>query len=397
MNIEVILKSEIQEFIKTNFNEDSSKLALKKNPFPGVDYKEIINQIEAKNKCKTKLPLWFDTKSIVYPSKISVEQTSSEISAKYKATLLSGKKLIDITGGFGVDAYYFSNHFENVIHCEINSDLSEIVKHNFSVLKKQNIQCFNDDGLNVLKNLNQKFNAIYIDPSRRNDKKGKVFLLADCEPNVPELLDDYFEFSDTILIKTAPILDLKAGLSELKLVSKIHIVAVENEVKEILWQIEKNFDAEIEIKTVNLKKNNSQYFDFYLRPTLFSDYSEPKKYLFEPNAAILKSGGFLEVAKQFKVSKLHQHSHLYTSETIIPFPGRCFEVEKQFEFSKKNMELHLKNEQINVTIRNFPDTVENLRKKYKIKEGGNNYCFFTTDQNEQKIVLICKKINENEI
>ena len=165
-----------------------------------------------------------------------------------------GEKLIDCTGGFGIDDYYFSKQFQSVIHCELNADLSQVVKHNFEVLKAINIECIQGDSTRILEQLNQKFDCIYIDPSRRNDAKGKVFMLADCLPNVVDLQDFYYQFTDTILIKTAPILDLHAGLLELKNVSEIHIVAVDNEVKELLWKIDKNFDASPEIIAVNLEK-----------------------------------------------------------------------------------------------------------------------------------------------
>uniref|UniRef100_UPI00404899C9 hypothetical protein n=1 Tax=Flavobacterium sp. TaxID=239 RepID=UPI00404899C9 len=245
MNIDDILHNDIQDFINENLNTDSTKLALKKNPFPEVSYAEIINQIIAKKKAKDKLPTWFSKENIIYPEKISMEQTSSETTAKYKASLVSGEKLIDCTGGFGIDDYYFSKVFKSLIHCELNSDLSKIVKHNFKVLNATNIKCYQGDSTEFLKNYHaepveaQKFDCIYIDPSRRNDTKGKVFMLADCLPNVVELQDFYYQFTNTLLIKTAPILDLHAGLLELKNVAEIHVVAVDNEVKELLWKIEK--------------------------------------------------------------------------------------------------------------------------------------------------------------
>ena len=221
MNLESLLQPEIQDFINKNLNEDSTKLALKKNPFPEVNYSVLINQIIAQKKAKEKLPTWFLLENIIYPEKISIEQTSSETTAKYKASLVSGKKMIDCSGGFGIDGYYFSKQFQSVIHCELNPDLSQIVKHNFEVLKATNIDCFHGDSTEILEQLNERFDCIYIDPSRRNDAKGKVFMLADCLPNVIDLQDFYYQFTNTILIKTAPILDLRAGLLELKNVAQI--------------------------------------------------------------------------------------------------------------------------------------------------------------------------------
>ncbi|MEP6804168.1 MAG: class I SAM-dependent methyltransferase, partial [Flavobacterium sp.] len=297
------------------------------------------------------------------------------------------------TGGFGVDDYYFSKKFKNIAHCEINEDLSAIVKHNFEQLKVTNCTFYADDSTTVLNGLNQKWDWIYIDPSRRNDAKGKVFMLKDCLPNVPDLLDFYFEKSNSILIKTAPLLDISAGLSELKFVKNIHIIALENEVKELLFEIHHHYSGDITIKTANIVKDKTETFEFVLgNDSLFPSYHLPQRYVYEPNSAIMKSGGFDEVSAVFDINKLHKHSHLYSSDALIDFPGRRFEVTKVIPYSKNEMKTELTNQQANVTTRNFPDTVENIRKKWKIKNGGNLYCFFTTDKNENKIVLICRKI-----
>ena len=389
-----ILNPEIQKFINAHIDENISKLALQKNPFPEVEWISILNQIEAKTKAKLKLPSWFATDNIVYPSKISVEQTSSEKTASYKTFIISGESLIDLTGGFGVDDYYFSTKIKTVVHCEINQELSSIVKHNFEQLNAKNITCHTGDSLEILVQLNTKWDWIYIDPSRRNNAKGKVFMLQDCVPNVPEHLDLLFKYSDSILIKTAPLLDISAGLSELKNVKTIHIVALDNEVKELLWEIHKGYSGEIKIKTVNIVKEKLDTFEFILgeNPEI-PTYCLPQKYLYEPNSAIMKSGGFDEVGIFYNLNKLHKHSHLYTNSTLVVFPGRVFEIENSFPYHKNEMKTHLENQQLNITTRNFPDTVESIRKKWKIKEGGNRYCFFTTDENDNKIVLICKKIH----
>jgi hypothetical protein len=387
-----ILSDEIQKFIDDNLDADISKLALQKPKFPNADWATILNQIAAKQKAKTKLPTWFETKKIYYPSKISVEQTSSEKTAKHKANLVSGETLIDLTGGFGVDDYYFSKKITQVYHCEINEELSEIVSHNYKSLGIQNIECFASDSLTILKKNDEYFDWIYIDPSRRNDAKGKVFMLKDCLPDVPELLDFYFEKSNNIMIKTAPILDISAGLSELKNVLKIHIVAVENEVKELIWILKKNYNSTIEIITSNIKKDNNETFSFILNNDKTASYSLPKKYLFEPNASIMKSGGFDEIGVQLELEKLHQHSHLFTSDELIDFPGRVFEIETIINYDKSSMKNYLINQKANITTRNFPETVESIRKKWKIKDGGNLYCFFTTDVNNSKIVLLCIKL-----
>lgn len=392
MNLD-IQNPKLQEFIHLNIGQPISKLALQKNPFPTIEWVDILNQIAAKTKAKEKLPTWFSTPNIIYPSKISVEQTSSEKTAAYKASIISGENLIDLTGGFGIDDYYFSKKVKKVVHCEINTELSDIVKHNFKQLNIENIICHAGDSLTTLNALDIKWDWIYIDPSRRSDVKGKVFMLKDCLPNVPEYLDHYFSKSDAVLIKTAPILDITAGISELKHVKTIHIVAVDNEVKELLWELNKGYVGEIKIKTLSISKDKKEAFDFIL-----NEYSEipthslPQKYLYEPNSAIMKSGGFNEVGSYYKLNKLHKHSHLYTSDDLIPFPGRTFIIDKSIMYGKMEMKQFLENTKANITTRNFPETVESIRKKWKIKDGGNTYCFFTTDEKNNKIVLICKKI-----
>ncbi|UFH35237.1 class I SAM-dependent methyltransferase [Flavobacterium acetivorans] len=388
-----LLNPEIQGFINTNIGTSISKLALQKNPFPEVAWITILNQIEAKTKAKDKLPTWYAAKDILYPAKISVEQTSSEKTALYKSAIVSGDSLIDLTGGFGVDDYYFAKRIKTVVHCEINPELSNLVQHNFNQLEVKNISCHSGDSLATLASLNKKWDWIYIDPSRRNDAKGKVFLLKDCLPNVPDHLDFYFKHSNKILIKTAPLLDLSAGLSELQNVKAIHIVALENEVKELLWEIHQDYSGEVEIKTVNLLKEETESFDFVVnQQSKTAHYSLPQKYLYEPNSAIMKSGGFDEVGLFFKLNKLQKHSHLYTSADLIPFPGRIFTIEKCISYQKNEIKTHLEQKKANVTTRNFPESVETIRKKWKIKEGGNLYCFFTTDEENNKIVLICTKI-----
>lgn len=387
-----ILNTEIQAFINQNLNTDISKLLLKGIPFSKVEAKELIEQIEAKKRCEKKLPIWFSTENIYYPNKLNIEQTSSETTASYKADLISGDSIIDVTGGFGVDCHYFSKHFKTVEYCEINQILSNIVKHNFKQFNIQNINISNGDGIEYLRKNSKLYDWIYIDPSRRHENKGKVFFLNDCLPNVPEHLDLLFKHSKNILIKTSPLLDFTVGVNELKHVKAIHVIAVNNEVKELLWVLEEGFMGNILTKTVNIKNNTKNIFDFYLEDekNSKSKYSLPLSYLYEPNNAILKAGGFHSVSNQLHVFKLHQHSHLYTSEILINFPGRCFKVENILPLSKKA----LKKENINkanITVRNFPETVQQIRKKFNIKDGGDLYLFFTTDMKNNKIVLACKK------
>lgn len=388
-----ILNSETQSFISDQLNTDITKLILKGSPFAHITIQELVEQIESKRKCKAKLPLWYNSENIYYPNKLNIEQTSSEITAKYKSQLISGNTIIDITGGFGIDAFYFSKRFKVVTHCEINTELSKIVNHNLKQLDISNVQTIAQDGIDYLISEPQVYDWIYIDPSRRHDGKGKVFMLKDCLPNVPLHLNTLFEYTNRILIKTSPLLDISIGLSELSKIKEIQVVAVNNEVKELLWILDKNNLSDVRITAVNIKKDTTEEFTFLKKDELTSkaDLSPPLSYLYEPNAAILKSGAFDSIAQAFNVKKLHVHSHLYTSDNELNFPGRAFKIENIVPYSKREIKT-LGLMQANITTRNFPERVPELRKKYKIKDGGSNYLFFTTNHLNDRIVIVCSKL-----
>lgn len=381
----------VQQFIKDNTGSPTDKLALQKNPFPELQWADILNQISARAKAKAKLPTWFEAEGIIYPSKISVEQTSSETAAEYKAGLVSGESLIDLTGGFGIDDYYFSKRMGNVTHCELNLELSAIAKHNFEMLGAENIECLPGDSLDILDLLDKQWDWMYIDPSRRSDAKGKVFLLKDCVPNVPALLDTYFKYTNNILIKTAPLLDISAGLGELHSVKAIHIVAVNNEVKELLWLLEKGHEGAPMLYAIDLGKNSRDVFESVYDKPGEAFYELPQKYLYEPNSAIMKSGAFDAVSRHYNIGKLHRHTQLYTSDELIDFPGRRFAINAIIPFQKAAMK-QLEGKKMNITVRNFPISVEELRKKWKLKDGGDVYAFFTTNKKEEKVVLMCSKV-----
>lgn len=392
MNL-ALLNPDVQNYINQNLYLDPTALVLKGTPFEEVTTLEVVEQIEAKLKSEKKLPTWFKQDQIYFPNKLNIEQTSSEITAKYKSKLITGQTLIDVTGGFGVDSYYFSKEFEQVIYCEVSEELQNIVKHNYEVLKVNNVTVLHQDGIMYLTNHPTTYDWIYIDPSRRHEHKGKVFFLKDCLPNVPEHLNILWSRTKQIIIKTSPLLDITSGLGELQYVKSIHVVSVNNEVKELLWILEYGSRAPVKIFTVNLKTNSAEYFDFYLdkESEMEVDYSEPLQYLYEPNSAILKSGGFNSLVFNFKVKKLHKHSHLYTSIDLTDFPGRAFKIIDSFPYNKKKIK-DIDITKANISTRNFPETVANLRKSLKIKDGGSQYLFFTTDPNNVKIVIICTKV-----
>lgn len=390
MLFEKLLLPEVQRFIIENTGRPVTQLALQKNPFQDIEWAEIINQIAAREKAKDKLPTWYSTHDIIYPSKVSVEQTSSETAARYKSALVSGECLIDLTGGFGIDDFYFAKTVKKVTHCELNLELSAVAKHNFKILGANNIECLPGDSLEVLTLLERQYDWAYIDPARRSDAKGKVFMLKDCLPNVPLHLDTYFKYTDNILIKTAPILDISAGLHELHSVKAIHIVAVNNEVKELLWVLEKDFRGTPMLNTINLTKDGEDMFSASYEPAGEAPYTLPKKYIYEPNAAIMKSGAFDAVAHHYGITKLHRHTQLYTSDELIDFAGRRFLIDTILPYQKAEMR-QLEGKKMNVTVRNFPLAVEDIRKKWKIKDGGYVYAFFTTNIKNEKVVLVCSK------
>lgn len=365
---------------------------LKKPYFKGISQKELAAQLEAKKKSEEKLPTWFNSSQIYYSNKLNIEQSSSEKTAEYKARLVDGKSLLDLTGGFGVDSFYFSKKIEAITHCEMDKNLSDIAAHNFKKLGITNCDFIAGDGIEYLEKQDHKFDWIYADPSRRNDLGGRVFKLQDCQPNIPEQLEALFEKTENILLKTAPLLDLSLGINELEYVKAIYIVAVKNEVKELLWILKKGFSGDISTTSANLQTEQKP-FSFLLKDEKDAQatYDLPKNYLFEPNAAILKAGAFKLIGNAYNLKKLHEHTHLYTSNTPIDFPGRVFKIETVFPYSKKALKaLGITN--ANVTVRNFPESVASIRKKHKIADGGQTYLFFTKDFEENLIVLICSKI-----
>ena len=388
----MFLSADLKEFINNNLNKSIKDLVFQKNPFETYDWKWILNQIQAKQKAEKKLPTWYNYDDIIFPSTLSIEQTSSEVLANYKASLISGNKIIDLTGGFGIDCFYFSTRFNQVTHCEFQEDLSSIVSHNFQVLDKSNIQTISGDSISYLENLNEHFDWIYIDPARRDDSKSKVFLLADCTPNVVVLQDLLFAKSNNILIKVAPLLDISSILNELSNVKTIYAISLQNEVKELLIVLEKDFIETPFLIATNITNNGSITTNtFNLEDDLFCNVSLPQQYLYEPYSSFLKIGAYNGLANLYHANKLHKHSHLYTSDSLIDFPGRQFEIERIINYNKKELK-EFEGTKWNITTRNFPLKVEEIRKKHKIKDGGDIYAFFTTNLKEEKIVILTKKI-----
>lgn len=380
-----ILNKEVQAYINSQLNADVNKVALAKSLFENISSTELAGQIAAKKKSNYKLPTWFSTNEIYYPALLSIEQCSSEITAIYKANLAIGNTLIDLTSGFGVDSFFFSKKVNQVYSCEINEELASITAHNAKTLGANNIEILATDGIEFLKSTVQSFDTIYIDPARRNHNN-KVFKLKDCTPDITGYLDLLLTKAKRIIIKTAPLLDISAGLIELKNVSEIHIISVKNECKELLWVVDKNYQGEPKITCVTLN-NNIKTFSFPISDLKIATNitnTEPKGYLYEPDVALLKSGAFNLIANRFKLQKLHQQSQLYTSESIdFNFLGRIFEIKSVMTLNELKKEKDLKG---NVIVRNFPERAETLVKKYKITPTHDDFILFTQNNNGYLVI-----------
>ena len=325
----ILLNTDIQDFINTHINSNIHELILKGSPFEGLDIKELIEQIEAKKKCAPKLKTWFETPKIYYPNKLNIEQTSSETAALIKSEFMQGESLVDLTGGFGVDSYYFSKQFKSVVHCEMDSKLAEIAAYNFEILGAKNIESHNKDGIEFLKSCSDTFDWMYIDPSRRDAQKNKKFLIEDCSPNVITHQDLFFKHTKNVLIKMSPMLDISVGTTALKHVKTVYIVAVKNEVKELLFHQEKDFNGTATLQTLNSHPKNTEHFSFEIpqEENAEATFSSPKTYLYEPNAAVMKSGAFKLISTKYRLDKLDPHTHLYTGdEKIVDFPGKVYTI-----------------------------------------------------------------------
>lgn len=357
-----------------------------KSPFPEVTGKELANQIAARKKASKKLPHWFNTNLICYPSLLSVEQCSSEITAAYKASLVNGNTLIDLTGGFGVDSYYFSKQLAAVTHCEINHELSEIASYNSVPLGQTNTTFSYGDGIELLKATDQNYDSIYIDPARRSSS-GKVFMLKDCTPNVVEHLDLLLKKAGRILIKTAPLLDISAGLKELKQVAAIHIVSVKNECKELIWIIERNFKGSTAIvcTTLNTTQKQFSFLPGEETPALIYGKVSEGIYLYEPDVALLKGGAFNLIAERYSLRKFHSQTQLYLSDELNEtFPGRIFKIDQVLSAGEIKKEKNLKG---SVIVRNYPDKAAALVEKYHIKPDDTQFMIFTQSIAEGKLII----------
>ncbi len=398
MNAPLFSPEEIQ-FIQEHLNDEPSKLMLQARRYPHLPIAKLVRQIQARQKAQHKLPDWYANTKLVFPANLSVEQCSSQVTALFKASLIHGESIADLTGGMGVDTAYLAQGFQKAFHFEQNQELQEIVAYNFEQLGLKHITFVGGnsiDWLNAQNPTNTHFSWIYLDPHRRDEAGGKVFALSDCEPDVVKYQDLLFQFSENILIKASPMLDLDQSVRELKSIKQIWVISVDNEVKEVLFHLKSNHTDAPLITCVALYKNqDTQTLSFYKEEEAQTAPSigQPARYLYEPNVALLKAGAFKLPCSRYGLQKIAPHSHLYTSEVFqADFIGRSFEVLAVCKLDKKAIAPFISNNQANITIRNFPLTVKQIREKLKIQEGGNTYLFATTDAQGQKIVIVCQKV-----
>ncbi|MET3537827.1 class I SAM-dependent methyltransferase [Chryseobacterium limigenitum] len=375
-----ILNKEVQNYINANLTTDLHSLLLKKSPFPEVSIQEIVQQIKGKQVAQRKFPFLLK-EGIIFPPQLNLEQSSSEKTALYKSEILKGKKFIDLTSGFGIDAYYLSQNFDDVTLVEQNPDLLEIVEHNWNVLEKK-AKFINQKLEDFIIENKENFDVIYLDPARRDNNKNKVFLLEDLSPNILEIQKKLLSISNEVVIKLSPLIDLKYLVSVLPNIFRIEIIALKNDVKEVVVFLSNENSGKIICKCVNLESEESDFeYLFGDEENAHSEYSEPENFIYIPNNSILKAGIFNLISEKFKLKKLHPNSHFYTSdEKINDFPGRIFEMKV---IDSKEVK---KKEQFNIISKNYPLKPEELKKKYGLKDGGESYLIFTQSK-KGKIIL----------
>lgn len=375
-----LLHSDVQKYINANLNTDLHSLLLKKSPFSEVSMQEIVQQIKGKQVAQKKFPFLLK-EGIIFPPQLNLEQASSEKTALYKSEILKGKKFLDLTSGFGVDAYYLSKNFDEVTLVEQNSELLEIVENNWAVLERK-AQFINQKLEDFLKENEDQYDVVYLDPARRDNNKNKVFLLEDLSPNILEIQEKLLSISNEVVIKLSPLIDLKYLVSVLPNISRIDIIAWKNDVKEVVVFLSNEKLGEITCNCMNLESEESTFtYKFGQEENAQSEYAEPEQFLYIPNNSILKAGIFNLISERFNLKKLHPNTHLYTSnEKTEDFPGRILEIEV---IDNKQIK---KKSQFNIISKNYPLKPEEIKKKYGLKDGGDQYLIFTQSKKGKIIV-----------
>ncbi len=388
-------------FIAEHRRDDVRALALQAGKYPDVDLPTALTQIAGRQTAETKVPTWATTESILYPPHLSMEQCSSEVTAHYKVSVVNGydgscQSLADLTGGFGIDFSFLAPHFGQATYVERQEVLCEAARHNFPLLGLSTARVIHADGVDYLRQM-PAVDWLYLDPARRDGHGGKTIAISDCEPDVAALEPLLLEKATRVLVKLSPMLDLTQALHTLKHVTAAHVVSVAGECKELLLVLTNDTSPQTEyvpIHCINLPNVTKFTFTRHEEQEAPCRYADaPRTYLYEPNASLLKAGAFRSLSYIYKVEKLHTNSHLYTSDEALPcFPGRMLRIDSWCGFGKREMKELLDGiRKANLTIRNFPATVAELRKRLKLAEGGETYLFATTLNDGRKVLLRCSK------
>lgn len=393
------------DFIREHADDDVRQLALRGSKMSEVDLSYALEQIAGRQKAHTKLPSWASIDGIVYPPHLSMEQCSSELTARYKASIAGkGALFVDLTAGFGVDMAFIAQGFQKAVHVERQPQLCAISSENYNVLGLNHIEVVCGDGVEYLHTMNHA-DLLFIDPARRDEHGGRTYGIADCTPNVLEMLDEMLEKADRVMIKLSPMLDWRKAVADLGKVNEVHIISVDNECKELLLAVkseertENSASPSLRVVCVNLLSDgNKECFEFdgyHASPSSSAFHFSPfdSRFLYEPNASIMKAGCFGLLEQRFEVMQLDKNSHLFVSDKeVIGFPGREFLIEKRTSMNKRELKAALADiDKANITVRNFPMSVAELRKRLKLKEGGEVYIFATTIANEGHQLLVCRK------
>ena len=380
---------QVQDFIR-NFEGDPLELILKGSPFEGVDVKVLAQQIQGRRQIRKKLPLWYNRTGVLYPPGLNLEQTSSQATAQYKASLCEGSAGADLTGGWGVDTFYLSGQFDHFDYFEEQTSLAEMAQYNSKLLGRSNIDFNKQDGIEGI--AHKRYDWIYLDPSRRHEEKGKVIQLQDYAPNVVEQLEYLLERCRMLMVKTAPMYDISKGLKELNHVKEVQVVAVGNEVKELLWLIEPNYSGAPSVKAIIL---NNSISEFAVRLPIASPIKMdlPSTYVYEPHAALLKAGMHDLIATDRQLYKLAKNSQLYTASQLVDFPGRRYKLLKIHPYKKAQIKKELAGKKALVVARNFGETVAQLRKRWRLEDAEGMQLIFTRLEDGEKVVLEVERLS----
>ena len=388
-------------FVREHREEDVRTLALQARRYSDVDMPWALDQIQGWQTARRKLPSWAAIDGIIYPPHLSMEQCSSEATAVYKCGIVERlphecrNRLIDLTGGFGVDFAFMAKCCDHAVYVERQEHLCETARHNFNMLGLNNAQVIHAEAEQALQDLAEDpaTTLIYMDPARRDSNKARTYAITDCTPNVLELLPALFKTANHILIKLSPMLDWHKAVSDLgDKVAEVHIVSIANECKELLILLSTNHEGEPTIHCVN-DGQSLIYLPSHddSNPVIATD--DDATYLYEPNASIMKAGCFGLLTKRYPVKALAPDSHLFVSkEAIEDFPGRQFHITAITTMNKKELASAMKGiTRANVAVRNFPMSAQELRKRLRLNDGGDCYIFGTTTATGDRRLYLCQK------